>query len=182
VPSDICSLRRFIAWALVLPFLWDCRPTTTLLFAGIPLSVLGLIIRGWAAGSVHKDRELATSGPYAYLRNPLYLGTLLIGIGVTIAGGKNGWLLIFLTYFIVVYHLTIAIEQNRLSQLFGPAYSEYASRVPSFIPRLMPYKPSQNTVRYGFRFRRYCHNKEWEALIGVLSIFSLLAWKSFLGL
>lgn len=179
---DIRSFRRVIAWALVLPFLWDCRPTFTLVFAGVPPSMLGLIIRGWAAGSIHKDHKLATSGPYAHVRNPLYLGTLLIGIGVTIAGGKSGWSLLFLAYFIVVYRLTISLEQDRLSELFGSVYSEYASRVPSFIPRLVPYKPPRNTAQYGFSFEGYCRNKEWEALIGVLGVFSLLAWKSFLGL
>ena len=179
---DIRSLRRLIAWALALPFLWDCRPTFTLLFAGIPLSMLGLIVRGWAAGSIHKDHELAISGPYAHVRNPLYLGTLLIGIGVTIAGGKSGWSILFLAYFVVVYRLTISLEQDRLSELFGSVYSKYASSVPSFIPRLVPYKTAQNTVRYGFSCKRYCQNKEWEALVGVLGVFSLLAWKSFLGL
>ena len=179
---DIHSSRRAIAWFLALPFLWDCRPTFTLLFVGIPLSMLGLIVRGWAAGSIRKDHELAIAGPYAYVRNPLYLGTFLIGIGMTVAGGKSGWLILFLAYFIIVYRLTISLEQDRLSELFGPVYSRYARRVPSFIPRLVPYKPAHNTVLYGFSCKRYCHNKEWEALVGVLGVFSLLAWKSFLGL
>ena len=178
---DTGILRRVIAWALTLPFLWYCRPTATLLFLGTPFSVLGLLVRGWAAGSIDKDQELATSGPYAYLRNPLYLGTLLIGIGVTVAGGASEWILLFLAYFIAVYGMTISIERNRLTKLFGQEYHEYTSSVPSLIPRVVPHRPSQDSGGCGFRFKRYRRNKEWEALLGVLAMFSFLAVKSIFG-
>jgi len=181
VAWDTGILRRVIAWALTLPFLWYCHPTATLLLLGTPFSVLGLLVRGWAAGSIDKDQELATSGPYAYLRNPLYLGTLLIGIGVTVAGGAGEWILLFLAYFIAVYGMTMSLEHSRLTELFGQAYREYASSVPSLIPRVVPYRPSRDSVGFSFRFKRYYRNKEWEAALGVLAMFSFLAIKAIFG-
>ena len=178
---DTGIFRRVIAWAFTLPFLWYCHPTATLLLLGTPFSLLGLLVRGWAAGSIDKDQELATSGPYAYLRNPLYLGTLLIGIGVTVAGGVGEWILLFLAYFIVVYGMTMSLEQRRLTERFGQAYHEYASSVPSLIPRVVPYRHSRDSVGCSFRFRRYYRNKEWEAALGVLAMFSFLAMKAIFG-
>ena len=178
---DIGILRRLTAWAIILPFLWYCHPTNMLLLLGTPLSVLGLLVRGWAAGSIDKDQELTTSGPYAYLRNPLYLGTFLIGTGVTVAGGASEWILLFLAYFIAVYGTTMSIEHSRLTKLFGQAYREYASSVPSFVPRVLPYRSFGGSGRDGFRFKRYCRNKEWEALLGVLAMFSFLTLKATFG-
>ena len=178
---DTGILRRVIAWALTLPFLWYCHPTATLLLLGTPFSVLGLLVRGWAAGSIDKDQELATSGPYAYLRNPLYLGTLLIGIGVTVAGGASEWLLLFLIYFVGVYGKTMSLEDNRLTDLFGDAYRDYASSVPSFLPKMVPYHPSRDSEGHGFRLKHYYRNKEWEAALGVLTMFSFLAIKAIFG-
>ena len=178
---DTGNHRRVIAWAVTLPFLWYCHPTATLLLWGTPFAVLGLLVRGWAAGSIDKDQELITSGPYAYLRNPLYLGTLFIGIGVTVAGGASEWILLFLAYFVVVYGITISLEHNRLAKLFGQAYREYASSVPLLIPRVLPYRRSGDSERDGFRFKRYCRNKEWEALLGVLAMFAFLTMKAVFG-
>ena len=178
---DTGTLRRVIAWALIPPFLWYSRPTSALLLWGMPFSLLGLLLRGWAAGSIHKDQELTTSGPYAYLRNPLYLGTLLIGIGVTVAGGASEWLLLFLIYFVGVYGKTMSLEDNRLTDLFGDAYRDYASSVPSFLPKMVPYQPSRDSEGHGFRLKRYYRNKEWEALLGAVAIFGFLAIGALFG-
>ena len=76
---DTRALRLKFVWLLVLPFLWFARPTLSLLAWGAPLAVLGLLLRAWAAGTIVKERELTTTGPYSHLRHPLYLGSLFIG-------------------------------------------------------------------------------------------------------
>ncbi|HZD05008.1 MAG TPA: methyltransferase, partial [Longimicrobiales bacterium] len=100
-------LRLRAVWLLVIPFLWLARPTPALLATGAGLAAVGLAVRAWAAGFIHKERELTTAGPYAYTRNPLYLGSFLVGIGVTVAGGRWLFVVFFLVFFVLVYGRTI---------------------------------------------------------------------------
>jgi len=119
------------AWLLVLPFLVLSRPTWLALGIGGVVSAVGLLLRGWAAGTIRKDEELTTSGPYAHTRNPLYLGSFFIGIGVTVAGGHWIWPLMFLLFFAVVYGRTMSGEAGWLADSFGQQFREYAVSVPA---------------------------------------------------
>src|SRR5690606_23242257 len=78
---NLNRLRLKAVWLLVVPFLWLCRPTLELVLIGASIAGAGLLLRAWAAGTIHKEEDLTTSGPYAFTRNPLYLGSFLIGIG-----------------------------------------------------------------------------------------------------
>jgi protein-S-isoprenylcysteine O-methyltransferase Ste14 len=144
------------------------------------LALVGLWIRGWAAGTIHKNEVLTTTGPYARTRNPLYLGSFLIGCGVTIAGGHWIWPLVFGVFFLVVYRTTIEKETRFLSERFPEAYARYAAAVPIFLPRLSPYRDpapdGADAVRFGWP--QYRHNREWEAAVGVVAAFALLAVKA----
>lgn len=170
------QLRLRSVWLLVLPFLWLAAPTPALLGVGAGLAALGLWIRGWSAGTIHKDRELTTGGPYAHTRNPLYLGSFFIGMGVTIAGGHWVWPLLFLTFYAAVYSRTMAGEARHLSELFPDRYPEYAANVPAFLPRITPWTSAASAG--GFGWAQYRRNREWEALLGALAAFAFLGAKA----
>ena len=163
---NLNSLRLKAVWLLVLPFLVLARPTWTLVSMGALIAAMGLLMRGWAAGTIHKESQLTTSGPYAFTRNPLYLGSFLIGVGVTVAGGHWIWPALFVVFFAGVYSRTMAVEAGRLTELYGERYRAYARAVPAFLPRLTPYRPEEGRQTAGFRLAQYVRNREWEALLG----------------
>lgn len=177
-------LRLKTVWLIVLPFMWFAVPTPRLIGIGVCLAVIGLWIRGWSAGTIHKDQEVTTTGPYAFTRNPLYLGSAFIGFGVSLAGGHWVWPLLFLTFYAVVYSRTMRGEVSHLTELFPDTYGEYAANVPFFFPRLTPWRGGADTdsARGGFRWAQYRRNKEWEASLGVLVAFLFLGAKAVFGL
>ncbi|NJD18011.1 MAG: isoprenylcysteine carboxylmethyltransferase family protein [Gemmatimonadetes bacterium] len=177
---NLRRLRLRAVWLLVLPFLWLARPSPLLLAAGAPLALLGLLLRGWAAGTIRKERELTTGGPYAYTRNPLYLGSLLLGLGITVGGGHWAWPALFVAFFALVYGRTMASEERLLGGLFGERYAGYAAAVPALLPRLSPWRGG--AARGGsFTWSRYGRNREWEAALGALAGFGFLALKGWLA-
>ena len=119
---DPRKLRLRAVWLLIIPFYLYASPSTILLAWGAGLSTVGLAIRAWAAGSIHKDRELATTGPYAHTRNPLYLGSFFLGSGVTVAGGQWVFGVAFLVFFLLVYRATVLREVSELEVRFGEGY------------------------------------------------------------
>ena len=160
------------AWLLVLPFLVFSRPTAALLFAGGLISLLGLLVRAVAAGSILKDERLADGGVYGRLRHPLYLGSFFLGLGLSMAGGRWWFPLFFSALFGWIYFLTIRAEVRELESRFGERFQSYRAQVPAFLPRFRPYcsgGPSR-----GFRVEVYLRNKEWQAFIGALFGYALL--------
>lgn len=172
------QLRLRAVWLIVIPFFWLSTPTPTALAVGVGLAILGLWIRGWSAGTIHKDEELTTTGPYAFTRNPLYLGSFFIGLGVSFAGGHWIWPAIFLVFYATVYTRTMAGETRHLSDLFPERYAEYAAEVPGFLPRLTPYRASGGGTG-GFCWAQYRRNREWEAALGAVAAFAVLAAKAY---
>jgi protein-S-isoprenylcysteine O-methyltransferase Ste14 len=132
------------------------------------VAVPGLILRVLASGFIEKDRILATTGPYAVLRHPLYLGSSFVGAGLAVAGGRWVLLALLLGILVPVYSKTITAEEEELARLFGEDYRTYRAKVPAFVPRLRP------GATGGFSLRLYLRNREWEALLGVLGGFALL--------
>lgn len=169
-------LRLRAVWLLVVPFLWFARPSPGLLAVGAGLGLLGLFIRGWAAGTIHKEKELTITGPYAFTRNPLYVGSFFLGLGITLAGGHWVWPALFLAFYVGVYGRTIAGEQELLTGLFGDRYRAYSANVPAVWPRLTPWREVENPGG-GFTWARYRRNREWEAGLGALLGFGFLAGK-----
>lgn len=168
------KIRLRAVWLLILPFFWFARPTPTLLAVGAGLAALGLLLRASAAGFIHKDRELTTTGPYAHTRNPLYLGSFLLGLGITVAGGLAVFVAVFVAFFAFVYTRTIRHETRQLQGIYGEAYTAYASNVPVFLPRLTPYRASPDEARAGFSSQRWRRNREYEALLGAVVGFAVL--------
>ncbi len=174
------SLRRIrlrLVWLLVVPFFWFATPTPKLLAAGALLAVIGLGIRAWSAGSIRKDQELATGGPYAFSRNPLYLGSLLLGMGAVTAGGRWVFVVLFLAFFVTVYGTSMKHEARQLEERFGDRFRAYAAEVPLFFPRLTG--RGSEAGGEGFSARQYKRNREYEALLGAAAAFALLTAKYY---
>jgi len=139
---------------------------------------LGLLIRAWAAGHIRKNAQLATSGPYAFTRNPLYLGSFLLGLGFTIASGQ--WILglLFAGLFLGIYFPVMAVEAKTLAELFGKDYEVYKSSVPLFFPRLTPFR-QDDTLRVKFDRSLYFRYREYRAALGLVIAWGLLLIKTY---
>ena len=167
----VARLRVATGFVLVAAFAWFSRPDVSSLIWGLPVSALGLLLRAWATGHLEKNIRLAESGPYAYVRNPLYLGTALVAAGLVIASRQ--WLLaiLFAAVFLLIYLPVIELEEQHLRQLF-PQFATYAQRVPALWPSL---GGSKSGAR--FRWALYMRNREYQALLGWLAGVALLAAK-----
>ncbi|HEX5227390.1 MAG TPA: isoprenylcysteine carboxylmethyltransferase family protein [Bryobacteraceae bacterium] len=158
----VARLRVTCGFILVAAFAWFSRPDAQSLAWGLPVSVLGLALRAWATGHVEKNMRLAQSGPYAYVRNPLYLGTLIVAAGFAIASRQWGLAILFAIVFLFIYLPAIELEEQHLRKLF-PEFAAYAERVPALFPTLRP----QNRPEH-FRWSLYVRNREYQALLGFL--------------
>lgn len=165
-------------------FIVLARPQFATLVIGGTVAVCGLLVRAWASGHIHKNDTLAVSGPYAYSRNPLYLGTFILGVGFSIAAA-GGWLLfgvlggLFAALFLGIYLPVMRVEALTLAELFGEDYKRYAAAVPLLFPRLMPYG-SDDAPRLKFDMSLYLRYREYRAAFGLLIGWCVLALKAFL--
>ncbi len=182
MPISLRKLRLRAVWLLIVPFYYFATPAASTLVLGVALGSVGLTIRAWAAGSIEKNRELATDGPYAYTRNPLYLGSFFLGLGVTAAGGQWVFMALFLAFYLSVYRATALREESELEKAFGESYRTYSAAVPFFVPRFSPYRGSVETPAAGHRFSvaQYVRNREWEAGLGAVAGYGVLVLKMVL--
>ncbi len=164
-------LRVAGGFILLVTFAWVAHPSPRSMVIGVPISFAGLALRGWAAGHLAKDRELATAGPYAYLRNPLYVGTLLVAFGIVLAA-RNVWLaVLFAAVFFLVYLPAVELEEQHLREIFSD-YAQYAQRVNRFWPGTR-YPGSEHQ----FTWSLYRKNEEYKASSGWLIAFAWLVWR-----
>jgi protein-S-isoprenylcysteine O-methyltransferase Ste14 len=149
---------------------WFARPQGKWLLCGVAIAICGLILRGYASGHLRKHKQLAISGPYAFTRNPLYLGSVLLAAGFSVA--SHSWIstLLLAAYLAIFYPVVIRREQAELTKLYGAAFVEYASQVPAFWPRFSPAVPS--TERFSWSL--YRQNREYEAAIGLVVAMAIL--------
>jgi protein-S-isoprenylcysteine O-methyltransferase Ste14 len=163
----------------------SAAPTWPSLGVGSGVAVVGLLIRAWASGYLRKNLELATSGPYAHTRNPLYLGTLLLGAGVSIAGGTLWFVALFASLYLAIYIPVMQAEAENLSRLFPEQFIDYSKHVPLLGLRLTPYRSpfSQGGANEEkkYDFAQYLMHREYRALLGILAIVALLVAKMLLG-
>lgn len=157
-------------------YLWFARPTWASLIAGDAIVAVGLGVRAWAAGHLRKNQALAVSGPYAYVRNPLYLGSLLAGIGFSLAGRHGGVAAAVLGFFLLYYLPVVEEEESHLAKIL-PGYDEYRRRTPRLIPAF------RGAPRSDLRFSGalYRKNREYEALIACLAANAALIAKILSG-
>jgi protein-S-isoprenylcysteine O-methyltransferase Ste14 len=170
-------IRVPLGFAFALLYFWLARPTWRSIALGAVFIVPGLLVRALASGHVRKNEALATSGPYAYTRNPLYLGSLLIGIGFALAA-RSWWIggLLVLMFF-AIYLPVIRGEEKFLRGQF-PEFDEYAQQVPRMLPRITPARVGDDPG--GFSMELYRKHREWNALLGAIAIVGMLLFKIFL--
>jgi protein-S-isoprenylcysteine O-methyltransferase Ste14 len=167
-------IRVPLGFAFALLYFWLAKPTWRSLALGAILIIPGLLIRAFASGHVRKNEALATSGPYAYTRNPLYLGSLLIGIGFAITA-RSWWVGgILVAMFFAIYVPVIGSEEKFLRERFAE-FDDYARRVPRIFPRLTAASSSEDTG--GFSMELYLKHREWNALLGAGVIVLVLILK-----
>ena len=165
-------IRVPAGFALAAVYWWLARPSARSLAVGSAIAFGGLALRALASGHVRKDRQLTTTGPYAYTRNPLYLGSLLVVAGFAVAGW-NPWLAAaVLLLFFLLYLPTIRSEEEYLRQNF-PEFAEYAQRVPRLVPRLR----AQKQAGEGFSRDLYLQHREYNALLGAAAMLTALIAK-----
>ena len=159
-------------------FFFFAKPTLRALLIGASVSILGLALRAWAAGHIRKNAQLATSGPYAFTRNPLYLGSFLLGLGFTIASGR--WLLglLFAALFLGIYLPVMRVEASTMAELFGSQYDAYKRSVPLFFPRITPFRDGEATLNR-FDGGLYLRYREYRAALGLVIAWGLLLIKIF---
>jgi protein-S-isoprenylcysteine O-methyltransferase Ste14 len=169
----VARLRVPFGFLLAAAFAWFSAPDALSLAWGLPIAAAGLLLRAWAAGHLAKNQRLATSGPYAYVRNPLYLGTALVAAGLALASRQALLALLFAVVFGLVYLPAIELEEQYLGELF-PEYADYAARVRMLRPGL-----SARGSAGRFEWRLYWKNQEYQALLGFLAGAALLFWKAW---
>lgn len=171
------AVRRFrvpLGFLFAVAFLLFARPTLSSLLWSLLLVVPGLWLRGYAAGYVNKNAEITQTGPYAWTRNPLYLGSLLAAVGF-VGAGRNVWLLLaLLLLFAAIYGPVIWSEEQFLLRRF-PAYADYMRAVPRLVPSpLRHLRTDAANGGAGFSPERYRRHREYNSAVGAALLYAVL--------
>jgi len=153
-------------------FLWRAEPEWWSLGIGSAVALAGVWIRAISSGHVKKNEELATTGPYAYTRNPLYFGSIVIGIGFALAALRWEIAAALVIMFAAIYVPVIRGEEKFLSEHFAN-YSDYCARVPRLLPRLQ----AGSEGRSRFSSELYWKHREYNALLGTVAVIAALIAK-----
>ena len=169
--------RVRLGYPLAAVVLLLARPSPKSIVAGAVIGAIGLWVRARAAGHLHKQEILTVTGPYAYTRNPLYLGSFVLFIGGAIAANSWWSAAILLGYFALFYSFVMRREEGELLQHHGEAFREYSRTVPLFLPRLTAAKLESGAGE--FSFAQYKKNREYRAAIGflLLLIVFVVIWR-----
>jgi protein-S-isoprenylcysteine O-methyltransferase Ste14 len=189
-PFSIQRLRVPLGFLVAALYLWGATRSDRLgwssLAVGAWVALIGLFIRAWAAGHIVKNDRLATTGPYAHTRNPLYFGSFLLAAGCALAV-HWGLLLVVAAFWTGVYVPVIRREKVHVQGLYPEAYAEWERHVPSFVPRLTPWRSGGPTMAAGappFDLRLYLYHREWQAALGFAGVMAWLAywtWRRQIG-
>lgn len=158
-------------------FLVLMHPSIRSLWIGSAIALAGALLRLWAAGHIEKGRTLAQSGPYAYTRNPLYLGSFVMATGIILAG-QGYWLLIPFGLFFVGFYLPVMrAEEQDLLRAYGAAFVEYSRRVPLFFPGRRA--PSHNKA--SFLWARVRQNREHRNMASLILVEAILIARALIN-
>jgi len=162
--------RRTVAIPLVFIVLVLAHFDETYFMYSYFLIVAGEMLRIWAAGHLQKEKVLTTGGPYRWMRNPLYLGSLLIALGFYLCMDSRWILLIIVAYFALFFVPVVKYEERLLNEKFPEEYPPYADAIPAFFPtiRIWQYPTTH------FSFRQVMKNKEYNAILGILLAYAYL--------
>jgi protein-S-isoprenylcysteine O-methyltransferase Ste14 len=158
----LARYRVSVSLFFVIAYLIISELSFPFFYFGLPLIIAGESLRIWASGYLHKATKLTTSGPYVFVRNPLYVGNFLLGLG-------------FILLAWILYYATIKSEEERLQKLFGKPYLQYKNNVPSIIPRLKLYQGEKEK----FKWTQVRENREYRAVVGIIILFVIQLVKAF---
>jgi len=167
-------IRVPLGFAFAALYIWLAHPTRISLVLGGLVTVPGIALRAFASGHVKKNEELTTSGPYAYTRNPLYLGSLIMASGFAVAARSVWVLLLMLILFVTIYLPVIRAEESFLRATFSN-FEDYARHVPRLRPRLTAYQNQSAS----FAPSLYWRHREYNAILGTAAVLAALAAKLF---
>jgi protein-S-isoprenylcysteine O-methyltransferase Ste14 len=161
----IARLRVTIGFVCGVLAIWLAHPTRASLLGGAVVALAGEAIRVWAAGHLEKGREVTSSGPYAFTRHPLYLGSTLIGVGLGYASASVVVAVVAIMYLAITLTAAVRTEEAHLTDKFGGAYPAYrAGRT--------------DAVQRRFSLARAMRNREYRAVLGLLLVLAVFAWKA----
>jgi protein-S-isoprenylcysteine O-methyltransferase Ste14 len=161
----IARLRVTMGFIFGILAIWLAHPTPISLMAGAAVALVGEAIRVWAAGHLEKGREVTTSGPYRFTRHPLYLGSTVIGVGLGVASASPVVAVMVIVYLTVTLTAAVRTEEAHLTDKFGAAYPEYRAGRTDGVPRR-------------FSLARAVKNREYRALLGLVLVLAVFAWKA----
>lgn len=173
--SQLRIYRVRMGVLLALICLYFAKPTRGFFIAGIPILMLGEIIRVWASGHILKSSSLTVSGPYSYLRHPLYIGSLIIGIGFTLISKSIIMVICLIIYFLLFYPITIIKEEKILQEKFKDSFVTYKNSVAAFFAKKISwYLPGKYAQ---FKFSLFLLNREYRLIITIILALILLYLK-----
>ena len=157
------------------------RPTPITLAVGGVVALIGVLVRAWASGHIVKNDQLATTGPYAHTRNPLYFGSFLIGAGFALA---VDWtlLLLVIAFWVLVYMPTMERERIYMRGRYPEQYAEWEQNVPGFVPRPTPWRRVEPSGSDQFSLDLYMKHGEWKAGLTYVLAMAWLAYRARSGL
>lgn len=184
MPRFVTRWRVRAGYPLAILYWWLARPSYRSILIGAVIAIIGLAVRASAAGHLRKIQSLTTSGPYAWTRNPLYLGSAIMAAGFAVAGNSWWSALVLVAYFCAFYPAVMRNEESELRERYGAAFTAYAARVPLFFP-LPPRRASSTTQNSSasadtsapagrFSFAQYRRNREYQAALGVFAALFLV--------
>jgi protein-S-isoprenylcysteine O-methyltransferase Ste14 len=166
-------IRVPLGFLFAVLYFWLARPSWRSMALGAIGVVAGLLVRALASGHVRKNEALATSGPYAYTRNPLYLGSLLMGVGFCVAA-RSWWVGVALVVMFFAIYLPVIWDEEAFLRRTFPEFEEYARQVPRMLPRLAPGSAREQEGPAGFSWELYLKHREYNALLGAVAMLAAL--------
>ena len=180
--AHLARRRVALGFVAALIAVFVAQPTWTSWTLGLVVALAGEAIRVWAAGHLEKGREVTMSGPYQFMKHPLYVGSSVMALGVTLAGRSIPLAVVTAIYMVATIAAAVSTEEAHLRQKFGAAYDRYArasttggTRVEKDTTGGTPVE--NDTVRRHFSMERAIRNREYRAAGGLLAGFLILALK-----
>jgi protein-S-isoprenylcysteine O-methyltransferase Ste14 len=169
-------IRVPLGFLFAVLYFWLARPSWRSLALGAIVVVPGLVIRALASGHVRKNESLATSGPYACTRNPLYLGSLVMGLGFCVAA-RSWWVGLALVVMLFAIYVPVIRDEEEFLRRTFPEFEEYARRVPRMLPRFSSASGDSRETSAGFSWELYLKHREYNALLGAVGMLVALIVK-----
>jgi protein-S-isoprenylcysteine O-methyltransferase Ste14 len=167
----LVALSRYriqLGFCFVIPALLLAQPTTRSYLVFLPVVLAGLALRTWARGHLDRAERVCTGGPYGWVRHPLYVGSFLMGLGVTLMALPWPMVPLFAIVFVAMYLPKALREETYLSRRFGDRYAAYATLVPAVMPHLLPRNTEVDPSVV--QWRRVWRHREWHTWIGLAAV------------